>query len=230
MTQTTEPFVAHVGEPTRFPLAGFIDADFPGLPPEQAQMLRSLEAAERQEQREHEEHLAARRELAENMALGEAARRAHAHGEAWDPSNPLKHYPTREQRVAEAFALKDVMAASELREARREAAAVLRRHGIAAQVLVDADATELPHPGPAAGATPPPASRSHTAASGPEVAARATPLGAKVRAAFTRWASPKRGHGSGSSGSGSSGCGCAAVFRAPSAPTTAPDRSTPATP
>jgi hypothetical protein len=91
------------------------------------------------EERERAERIAARREQAENMALAEAARRAHRAGQPWDPGNPLAHYPTREQRVSEAFAIMDMQAAAELRVARAAAAKVLREHGVNAQVVIDAN-------------------------------------------------------------------------------------------
>jgi hypothetical protein len=142
---TTEPW-AYVGDPQpAFPPAGFIDGDMPGLPYEQAMALRSLEAAERAEERKRAERLAERREAAENIAFAEAARRAHLVGQPWDPSRPLAHYPSREQRVAEAFAVMDMQAAAELRVARAAAAKVLREHGVAATVVIDANE---PRPSP----------------------------------------------------------------------------------
>jgi hypothetical protein len=134
-----------------------------------------------------------------------AQRRAHRAGEAWDPSDPWRFYPTHEQRVEEAFALMDMRAASELRQAKREAARVLAEHGVHAQVVIDSNATESPHPGPAAGDASPPASTGVSLSSSmPEAAARANPLGAKVRAAFNRWATRSTGTHR------ASGCGCAA--------------------
>jgi hypothetical protein len=88
----------------------------------------------------------------------------------------------------------DLRAASELRAAKREAAKVLREHGVHAQVVVDANATESPHPGPAAGGAPPPTSQAQgMAPAGSEGAARANPVGTRIREAFTRWATRSKG-------------------------------------
>jgi hypothetical protein len=143
------------------------------LPPDQAAMLRSLELAEKAEQHEREERLAERHEAAQNVAIAESIRRAHAAGEAWNPNDPWKHYPSHEQRVAEAFAAMDMQAAVELRAARREAAQLLASHGIHAQVLVDSNAPQSPPPG-VTGSSPgdsePPVSRAQGMAPGvPEV-------------------------------------------------------------
>jgi hypothetical protein len=124
-----------VGE--RRPLAGFIDSDFPGLPYEQAVALRSLELAERREEQARQEQLAERREASLNRAIMEAHRRAGIAGERWDPKDPWRHYPSHEQRVAEAFAALDANVAVEMRQARQAAAAVLREHGVFGQVTVD---------------------------------------------------------------------------------------------
>jgi hypothetical protein len=167
----------HVGEPT----PAFDPAALAGwgwelqLPPEQAQLLRSLELAEKAEQREREERLAERHEHALNRATAEAISRAHASGEPWDPANPWKHYPDHATRIAEAFAIQDAQIAAELRQAKRAAAKVLREHGVNALVTVDANVPQSPHPGGQSlspGGTEPPASRSiGMASSGPEVAA-----------------------------------------------------------
>jgi hypothetical protein len=168
----------HVGEPTPTfdpaALAGF------GwelqLPPEQAALLRSLELAEKAEQREREERLAERMEASHNRAVAESITRAHAAGQPWDPSDPWRFYPTHEQRVEEAFAVMDAAASAELRDAKRAAARVLAEHGVHAQVVIDANEPKSPHPGaltvsPGA-ASEPPVSRAQGMAPGvPEVAA-----------------------------------------------------------
>jgi hypothetical protein len=157
MTSNATPWV-HVGEPG--PPAGFFDTDLPGLPPDQAAMLRSLELAERTEERERQERLAERMEQSHNRAVAEAITRAHAAGEAWNPNDPWRHYPSREQRVSEAFAVMDMQAAAELRQAKAAAVRVLREHGVNAQVVVDASQPRpqlLPGGSlePAAGESPP---------------------------------------------------------------------------
>jgi hypothetical protein len=172
-TTDVQPWV-HIGEPG--PPAGFFAGDLPGLPPEQAHALRSLELAERAEQREREERLAEHQEQSYNRCVAEAISRAHAAGKPWNPARPFEFYPTHEQRVAEAFAVMDAQAAAELRTAKRDAARVLREHGIHSQVVVDSNGgPPSPHPGGQSlspGDTEPPASRSiGMASSGPEVAA-----------------------------------------------------------
>jgi hypothetical protein len=154
---------AHVGEPAQ-PLAGF-GWDLPGLPPEQAAMLRSLELAERAEERERQERVAERREQSYNAMVAESISRAHAHGRPWDPTNPLEHYPTPAQRIDRAFAAMDMQANANLREAKREAAKVLQSYGVGAQVTIDAGHPPSPPPGRLAappGDSEPPASRSVT--------------------------------------------------------------------
>lgn len=135
MTQTTDPWV-HVGEPAA-PPAGF-GWELPGLPPEQAAMLRSLELAEKAEQRECEERLAEHQEQSYNRCVAEAITRAHAAGKPWNPADPWRFYPTHAQRIEEAFAAMDHQAAVELRQAKAAAVKVLREHGVNAQVTVDA--------------------------------------------------------------------------------------------
>jgi hypothetical protein len=126
-------------------LAGF-GWDTP-LHPEQAAVLRSMELAERAEERERQERLAERMEQSHNRAVVEAISRAHAAGQPWDPADPWRFYPSHAQPVEEAFALMDAQTAAELREAKRAAAKVLREHGVHAQVVVDAGAPTSPHPG-----------------------------------------------------------------------------------
>jgi hypothetical protein len=116
------------------------------LPPDQAALLRSLELAEKAEAREREERLAARMEAASNMAVAESITRAHRAGEQWDPRQPLKHYPPITVRIEEAFAMQDMHVATELRAAKQAAAAVLREHGINAQVVIDPSAGQSPSP------------------------------------------------------------------------------------
>jgi hypothetical protein len=135
MTTDVTPWVV-VGDPAR--PAGFFDTDLPRLPPNQAPMLRRMEAAERAEERERQERLAERMEASHNRAIMEAIQRAHAAGEPWNPSDPWKHYPSHAERVSEAFALMDLQAAVELRQAKAAAVRVLREHGVNAQVVVDA--------------------------------------------------------------------------------------------
>lgn len=137
MTKTTDDTLwAHVGEPAA-PPAGF--GWIPGLLPEHAAALRSMEFAEKLEQREREERIAERQEMAYNLAVAESMSRAHAHGERWDPADPLRFYPSVAERTGEVFAAMDMQAAAELRQARREAAKVLADHGIHAQVVVDSN-------------------------------------------------------------------------------------------
>jgi hypothetical protein len=191
-SDSVEPWVAVDDEPTA-PPAGF-GWDFP-LPPGQATASRRMELAEKAEERERQERLAEHMEASHNRAVMEAMTRAHAANEAWDPSDPWKHYPTHGQRVEEAFAYMDLQAASELRVAKREAAKVLREHGVEAVVVVDANAPESQSPSPGVA---PPASRALASGVG-----RADALGTKVRAAFERWATRTSGHQS-------TGCGCVA--------------------
>jgi hypothetical protein len=200
---------AHLGEPRR-PIAGFIasDADWPGLPADQVAAIRSLEFAERAEERARAERVAEHREAAYNRMVAESISRAHAHGRQWDPQDPLRDYPSIAERTELVFAQMDAQSASELRAARREAAAVLRRHGVHAMVTVDSNAPDSPHPAgpePSGEGAQPPASRS-TGMASLRPGAAATPLGTRIRGALSRWASPKRGHTSGPAG----GCGCAA--------------------
>jgi hypothetical protein len=136
MTTDTAPW-QHVGEPT--PPAGFYSGpDDLALPPDQAAWFRRMEAAEKAEQREREERLAERMEASHNRAVAEAIQRAHAAGQAWNPADPWRFYPTHAQRVEEAFAYMDHQAAVELRQAKAAAVRVLREHGVNAQVTVDA--------------------------------------------------------------------------------------------
>jgi hypothetical protein len=120
--------------------------DHPNLPPDQLLMLRSMEAAERAEERERQERIADRAQRAEDWAFAEAAHRAHLAGEHWDPSQPLKHYPTRAQRAEMAFAAMDLQLAVDVRAAKQAAARVLRDHGVTGQVIVDASQTVSPSP------------------------------------------------------------------------------------
>jgi hypothetical protein len=132
----SEPWLA--AEPTAGFIADVADAH-PGLPPMTVVALHHAEAEERAaEQRRHDE-LEERREQPHNRAIAESISRSHAHGEAWRPDDPWRHYPDRETRIAEAFAVMDAQAAAELRQAKAEAARVLREHGVHAQVVVDAN-------------------------------------------------------------------------------------------
>jgi hypothetical protein len=157
MTTDVTPW-QHVGDPAPpvdpALLAGF-GWEHLNLPDDQRAMLRSLELAEKAEQREREERLAERMEQSHNRAVAESISRAHAAGEQWDPSNPWKHYPTHDQRVSEAFAVMDMQAAAELRVARAAAVKTLREHGVAAQITLDASEPRPHLPGgslePAAG-------------------------------------------------------------------------------
>jgi hypothetical protein len=190
----TDQFVAHVGEPT----AGFFydDTDLPGLPYEQAMALRSLAAAERLEEARHQEELAERMEASRNRAIAESIQRAHVGGKQWDPKTPWEFYPSREQRVAEAFAAMDARAAAELRVAKQAAIQVLRDHGVHAQVVVDAS---QPAPGLVSPSVPgqPPSPSSSSASSSPAGEARATGTAARsttagIRQALRDWARTPR--------------------------------------
>jgi exonuclease VII large subunit len=167
------------------PPAGFFDADLPGLAPDQAAAIRSLELAEKAEERERQERLAERMEQSHNRAIMEAIQRAHAAGEAWNPSDPWRHYPSHSQRVEEVFAYMDMQAAAELRQAKATAVRVLREHGVNAQVVVDASQPRPQLPGgslePAAGEQPPsPGTSLAGASSGTAQRARVPALGPGV--------------------------------------------------
>jgi hypothetical protein len=177
MTTDVTPW-QHVGDPA--PPAGFYAGpdDLLHLPPEQRAMIRSLELAEKAEERERQERLAERMEQSHNRAVAESISRAHAAGEQWDPANPWKHYPTHDQRVSEAFAVMDMQAAAELRQAKAAAVRVLREHGVNAQVTVDASQPRphLPRGGslePATAGEPPPSPEDSLSPGPPGTAQRA---------------------------------------------------------
>ena len=182
MTETTDTPWAAVGEPT----AGFFYAagdDLPGLPYAQRMALRSLEAAERLEERRRQEQLAEHHEQAYNRAVAESISRAHAAGKPWNPANPLEFYPSRDERVAMAFNEMDMRAAAELRAAKQAAVRTLRDHGINALVVLDASqpaprGSELPSSAPDSPPSPSGSSPSR------ETAARSTT--ARIRAAHRR--------------------------------------------
>lgn len=183
MTKTDPGPWAHIGEPAA-PLAGF-GWELPGLPPEQAAMLRSLELEEKREERERQERIAERADASYNRMVAESMSRAHAAGEPWDPANPLKHYPTIDQRIGQAFAMTDAQANAELRQARRAAARVLREHGVHAQVVVDANQPASGHELPPVPVSSPPSGLGPGGPSSAGEAARSRR--ARVRA-LLRWA------------------------------------------
>jgi hypothetical protein len=103
-------------------------------------------SANRAAHRRRRERIAQRAEAAENMALAEAARRAHLAGEPWNPADPWRFYPSPSQRISEAVAAQDFQVGAELRVAKSEAARVLQSHGVSAEVLVDASQPQSPPP------------------------------------------------------------------------------------
>jgi hypothetical protein len=126
---------------------------------------------EADERAEREKRLAKRVEASDKLANEIARDWAHAKGQPWNPSDPWKHYPTRDELIQAEFARMDHEAAKELAAARRAAARVLAEHGVHAQIVIDSNAYESPHPAgpePSGEGAQPPASRS-MAASGPGV-------------------------------------------------------------
>lgn len=117
------------------------------------------------------------------MAVAEAISRAHAHGEPWRPDDPWRFYPTRDERIAEAFAAMDANVNAQLRQAKAEAARVLRDAGVHAQVVIDSQQDVKSPPvaamPPGLGGSPGP----------PPGAASRSGVAARAQAALARWAS-----------------------------------------
>jgi hypothetical protein len=165
MTDTTTPWAAMIDEPV-------------GLLPGQLAAWQREEAAIRAEEQRKRSEAQDRADTRYQAEVWAARQYALARGLPWDPQRPFEHRPTVQQRADAMFAAQD-------REAR---AADFR----AAQ---EAGLVHLLHQGVPQQSSPSASESFGASASVPAAAARATPIGTRIRAAFDRWAARSaRGH------------------------------------